>query len=66
MEIGNYIKDVREDERFHDLKSIVDLAKKMVEEKKHIIFPKIYLLMKLTRSNSKCRTRIFSNEVDKD
>ncbi|XP_052621027.1 uncharacterized protein LOC128126901 [Lactuca sativa] len=47
VELGNYIKDMREDERFNDLKSIGDLAKKMVEEKKHIIFPKIYLLMKL-------------------
>ncbi|XP_052627576.1 uncharacterized protein LOC111886690 [Lactuca sativa] len=47
VELGNYIKDVREDERFADLKSIGDLAKKMVEEKKHIIFPKIYLLVKL-------------------
>ncbi|XP_052621644.1 uncharacterized protein LOC111906147 [Lactuca sativa] len=47
VELGNYIKDVREDERFNDLKSIGDLVKKMVEEKKHIIFPKIYLLMKL-------------------
>ncbi|KAL7614542.1 hypothetical protein Lser_V15G04899 [Lactuca serriola] len=47
VELGNYIKDVRQDARFHDLKSIGDLAKKMVEEKKHIIFPKIYLLMKL-------------------
>nr|KAJ0217053.1 hypothetical protein LSAT_V11C300152970 [Lactuca sativa] len=48
VEHGNYIKDVREDERFADLKSIGDLAKKMVEEKKHIIFPKIYLLVKLS------------------
>ncbi|XP_023735456.1 uncharacterized protein LOC111883364 [Lactuca sativa] len=47
VELGNYIKDVREDERFNDLKSIGDLAKKMVQEKKHIIFPKIYLLVKL-------------------
>nr|KAJ0219001.1 hypothetical protein LSAT_V11C300155530 [Lactuca sativa] len=39
VELGNYIKDMREDERFNDLKSIGDLAKKMVEEKKHIIFP---------------------------
>ncbi|XP_052627754.1 uncharacterized protein LOC111888627 [Lactuca sativa] len=46
VELGNYIKDVQEDERFADLKSIGDLAKKMVEEKKHIIFPKIYLLVK--------------------
>jgi len=35
------------DERFTHLKSIVDLAKKMVEVKKHIIYPKVYLLLKL-------------------
>ena len=47
VELRNYIKDVQEDERFDHLKSIVDLAKKMVEVKKHIIFPKVYLLLKL-------------------
>ena len=47
MEVGNYIKDVREDERFNHLKSLGDLSKKMVETKKHIIFPKVYLLLRL-------------------
>ncbi|XP_052624882.1 uncharacterized protein LOC111898663 [Lactuca sativa] len=47
VELGNYIKDVRENEQFNDLKSIGDIAKKMVKEKKHIIFPKIYLLVRL-------------------
>ncbi|KAJ9559793.1 hypothetical protein OSB04_004953 [Centaurea solstitialis] len=47
LELQNYIKDVREDERFNQLKSIGDLGKKMVETKKHIIFPKVYLLLKL-------------------
>ena len=47
VELKNYIKDVREDERFHQLKSIGELAKKMVKEQKHIIFPKVYLLLKL-------------------
>ena len=47
VELRNYIKNVQEDERFNHLKSIVDLAKKMVEVKKHIIFPKVYLLLKL-------------------
>ncbi|KAI3708356.1 hypothetical protein L2E82_37524 [Cichorium intybus] len=40
VELQNYIKDVREDERFNRLKSIGELAKKMVDEQKHIIFPK--------------------------
>nr|KAJ0213818.1 hypothetical protein LSAT_V11C400223710 [Lactuca sativa] len=48
VKLGNYIKDVREDERFNDLKNIGDFAKKSVEVKNHIISPKIYLLVKLT------------------
>ncbi|KAL4571449.1 hypothetical protein LXL04_018209 [Taraxacum kok-saghyz] len=47
VELKNYIKDVREDERFSQLKSIGELAKKIVKENKHIIFPKVYLLLKL-------------------
>ncbi|KAL4561286.1 hypothetical protein LXL04_033450 [Taraxacum kok-saghyz] len=47
VELRNYIKDVQEDEIFDHLKSILYLAKKMVEVKKHIIFPKVYLLLKL-------------------
>ncbi|KAL4557435.1 hypothetical protein LXL04_035612 [Taraxacum kok-saghyz] len=70
VELKNYIKDVQEDERFHQLKSIGELAKKIVKEQKHIIFPKVYLLMKLalifTCCNIECGTRIFINEVGKD
>ena len=47
VELKNYIKDGREDERFSQLKSIGELAKKMVKENKHIIFPKVYRLLKL-------------------
>nr|KAJ0218088.1 hypothetical protein LSAT_V11C300130080 [Lactuca sativa] len=41
------LEDVREDERFNQLNRIGDIAKKMDEEKKHIIYPKVYLLLKL-------------------
>ncbi|XP_023731068.1 uncharacterized protein LOC111878805 [Lactuca sativa] len=47
VELKNYINDVQEDEHFNQLKSIRELAKKMVEEKKHIIYPKVYLILKL-------------------
>ncbi|XP_023766435.1 uncharacterized protein LOC111914961 [Lactuca sativa] len=33
VELKNYIKDVQEDERFNQLKSIGELAKKMIKEK---------------------------------
>ncbi|XP_023751173.3 uncharacterized protein LOC111899564 [Lactuca sativa] len=47
VEFKNYIKDVREGERFNQLKSIGEFAKKMVDGKKHIIYLKVYLLLKL-------------------
>ena len=48
VELRHYIKDMHEDKRFNPLKSIVDIAKKMVELKKQIIFLNVYLLLKLT------------------
>lgn len=47
MYLKIYIKDVQEDERFNLLKSIGELADKMAEEHKHILFHKVYLLLKL-------------------
>ncbi|XP_023766995.2 uncharacterized protein LOC111915579 [Lactuca sativa] len=47
VELKNYIKNVREDERFNQLKNIGELSKKMVEVQKHIIYSKVYLLLKL-------------------
>ncbi|XP_071707423.1 uncharacterized protein [Rutidosis leptorrhynchoides] len=46
-QLMNYINDVRGDERFSDLKGIGHLAKMMVETNKSIIYPKVYLLLKL-------------------
>ncbi|KAJ9565472.1 hypothetical protein OSB04_001438 [Centaurea solstitialis] len=46
-QLQNYIKDVRGDARFNDLKGLGDLAKQMVETSKHQIYPKVYVLLKL-------------------
>ncbi|XP_071705307.1 uncharacterized protein [Rutidosis leptorrhynchoides] len=46
-QLNNYIHDVRGDERFSHLKGIGNLAKMMVETNKSIIYPKVYLLLKL-------------------
>ncbi|XP_026431822.1 uncharacterized protein LOC113329067 [Papaver somniferum] len=43
----NYIADVRSSNEFLDLKGIVDLAVKMVETKKDIMYPLVYLLLTL-------------------
>ncbi|KAK9070016.1 hypothetical protein SSX86_010415 [Deinandra increscens subsp. villosa] len=43
-----YIDNVRKDERFANLKGIGDLARVMVETRKHISFPLVYRLLKLT------------------
>ncbi|XP_071708719.1 uncharacterized protein [Rutidosis leptorrhynchoides] len=46
-QLMNYINDVRGDKRFSDLKGIGHLAKMMVETNKSIIYPNVYLLLKL-------------------
>ena len=38
---------MRQDEEFSKLKGISDLAKKMVEKKTNLVFPLVYLLIKL-------------------
>ncbi|XP_026444004.1 zinc finger MYM-type protein 1-like [Papaver somniferum] len=43
----NYIADVRSSNEFLDLKGIADLPVKMVETKKDIVYPLIYLLLTL-------------------
>ncbi|CAN1125910.1 Zinc finger MYM-type protein 1 [Linum perenne] len=47
-QLDSYIFDLPSDERFHHLKGIDDLAKKMVETEKHNVYPLVYLLIKLT------------------
>lgn len=45
--LNNFIVDVRNDDDFANLKGVNPLAQKMVEKKKDIAFPKVYLLVKL-------------------
>ncbi|XP_076954583.1 uncharacterized protein LOC143629110 [Bidens hawaiensis] len=47
-ELGHYITDVKEDERFANLNGVSDLAKMMVETRKHIDYPLVYRLIKLS------------------
>jgi hypothetical protein len=42
-----YIDNVRADERFSRLNTITELAKLMVDTKKHLAFPLVYQLLKL-------------------
>ncbi|KAK4259584.1 hypothetical protein QN277_005900 [Acacia crassicarpa] len=42
-----YIADVQLNPDFLNLQGIADLAKRMVEKKKHIVYPLVYLLVKL-------------------
>ena len=45
--LQNYIVDVQGDEKFANLSGMGELSKKMVETKKHNIYPLVYLLLKL-------------------
>jgi hypothetical protein len=47
-ELSNYIVNVKEDTRFPNMNGVSDLAKKMVETIKHIDYPLVYRLLKLT------------------
>ncbi|CAN1121085.1 hypothetical protein LINPERHAP2_LOCUS567 [Linum perenne] len=46
--LNSYICNLPFDDRFKDLKEVDELAKKMVETNKYILYPSIYLLIKLT------------------
>jgi hypothetical protein len=47
-QLENYIMDVRSSEQFSNLHGISDLSGMMVETKKHIAYPMVYLLLKLS------------------
>ncbi|XP_076919807.1 uncharacterized protein LOC143580747 [Bidens hawaiensis] len=47
-ELGNYIANVKEDTWFDNLNGVSELAKKMMETRKHIDFPLVYRLIKLS------------------
>ncbi|KAL7181344.1 hypothetical protein ACSBR1_040265 [Camellia fascicularis] len=46
-QLQNYIVDMRSSNEFSELKEIGDLARKLVETKKDIVYPLVYLLIKL-------------------
>ncbi|KAK4267405.1 hypothetical protein QN277_024191 [Acacia crassicarpa] len=46
-QLNTYIVDVQLNPDFLNLQGIADLAKRMVEKKKHIVYPLLYLLIKL-------------------
>ncbi|XP_076915293.1 uncharacterized protein LOC143574591 [Bidens hawaiensis] len=48
FELGHYIANVKEDSRFDNLKGVSDLAKMMVETRKHNDYPLVYRLIKLS------------------
>ena len=46
-QLQTYIVDIRSNDEFLELKGIGDLARKMVETNKDVIYPLVYLLVKL-------------------
>jgi len=46
-ELDTFIINVHDDERFSDLKGIGELLRKLLQMKKHMSFPHLYLLLKL-------------------
>jgi hAT family C-terminal dimerisation region len=46
-QLDTYIHDVRLDDRFHDVRNLNDLSKKLVETKKNHVYSYVYLLLKL-------------------
>ena len=47
-QLDSYILDMRSSIEFSNLLGIGDLAQKMVETKKHVVYPLVYLLVTLT------------------
>ena len=47
IQLQNYIVDMSSNDAFLELKGIGDLARKIVETKKDVIYPLVYLLVKL-------------------
>ncbi|CAN1277353.1 hypothetical protein LINPERPRIM_LOCUS16301 [Linum perenne] len=47
FQLDTYIFEMKIDERFKGLKGIAELSRRMVETRKHILYPNVYLLIKL-------------------
>jgi len=45
--LDTYIIDLRDDDEFSGIEGIVSLAEKMIKTKKNLIFPLVYMLIKL-------------------
>ena len=70
-QLQTYIVDMHSNDEFLELKGIGDLARKMVETNKDVIYPLVYLLVKLVLalpmdpSYCDCNSgkKFFSNEI---
>ena len=63
IQLQNYIVDMHSNDVFLELQGICDLARKMVETKKDVIYPLVHLLVKLVLTISVATAiveRIFS------
>jgi hypothetical protein len=47
-QLDTYIIDLRGDDEFSSIEGIASLAEKMVKTKKNLIFPLVYMLIKLS------------------
>jgi hypothetical protein len=47
-QLNTYIIDLRGDDKFPNIESTASLAEKMVKTKKNLIFPLVYMLIKLS------------------
>jgi hypothetical protein len=47
LQLDNCIDGIREDDRFKDITTLVDLSVKLIETKRHKVFDMVYLLLKL-------------------
>ena len=62
-ELQNYIADMRSSNEFLELKRIGDIVRKLVETKKDIVYPFIYLLRNLVTYSKNDVFSSVDNEV---
>nr|KAJ0216072.1 hypothetical protein LSAT_V11C300133890 [Lactuca sativa] len=73
VKLGNYVKEVRENERFNGLKSIAVLTKRWLKKKSIKYFLRFIFYWKFNdvtgcnnKYGNKYGSHIFNNKVDKD
>ncbi|RID49995.1 LOW QUALITY PROTEIN: hypothetical protein BRARA_H00754 [Brassica rapa] len=59
--LGIYIDNIKNDERFKNLKNLGDLSRLMVETKKHLVHPLVYRLLKLTATRNRIGDEFLSD-----